>query len=136
MTDLLHPSGPVSSLTPYLAVHDAAAALDFYTAALAARETCRIVEGGRISHAEMKAGGATFFLSDEYPEEGALAPAPDAPNPVLLVLEVPDVDAALERAVAAGATTTRPPRDSFGGRLRTAKFVDPFGHRWMLTRQS
>ena len=54
-------------LTPYLAVHDGAAAIDFYQRAFGAEETGRRFtdEDGRIGHAELAIGGATIFLSDE-----------------------------------------------------------------------
>jgi len=47
-----------------------------------------------------------------------------------LVLTVPDVDAAIARAAAAGARVERPARDEPYG--RTGVVVDPYGHRWML----
>jgi PhnB protein len=50
----------------------------------------------------------------------------------MIVLDVPDVDALFQRAVAAGASVSRPLEDAFDGRLRTGKVNDPFGHRWMI----
>ena len=50
-----------------------------------------------------------------------------------LQLLVDDVDAAYERALAAGATGERPPSDQFHGN-RNASLRDPFGHRWSLTQ--
>lgn len=45
-------------------------------------------------------------------------------------LSVDDVDAWYDRAVAAGATSLRPPQDEFYG--RHAKLRDPFGHVWSI----
>src|SRR4029450_419063 len=45
-------------------------------------------------------------------------------------LTVPDVDAAVERARAVGATVERPATDAPYG--RTGVILDPYGHRWML----
>ena len=61
-----------------------------------------------------------------------LSPQTVGGSPVMIVLTVPDVDALFARAVAAGATVDRPLQDGFDGKLRTAKVIDPFGHRWML----
>ena len=44
-------------------------------------------------------------------------------------LYVKDVDAMVERAVAAGAKLTRPVADQFYGD-RTGSLEDPFGHMW------
>ena len=50
---------------------------------------------------------------------------------VALMLLVSDVDAFAERAVAAGATLFRAPRNEPHGD-RAAILFDPFGHRWFL----
>jgi len=44
---------------------------------------------------------------------------------------VVDVDASVERAVAAGATLIHGPEDMFWGD-RYARLSDPFGHQWSL----
>lgn len=121
------------AVTPYLAVKDAAAALEFYTRAFGAREIYRLPdEDGRVSHAEMRLGELPVMLSDEYPKIGVLSPQTLGGSPVMVILEVADVDALFARAVAAGAKVVRPLQDGFDGKLRTAKLDDPFGHRWML----
>ena len=56
-------------VTPYLCVHDGAAALAFYAEAFGAVEAMRVVDDdGRLGHAEFAIGDVTFYLSDEYPE--------------------------------------------------------------------
>jgi len=120
--------------TPYLCVADTAAALDFYRRAFGAVETMRVTQpDGRIGHAEIRVGGAPIFISDEYPEIGVRAPASLGGSPVMVVLDVPDVDAAYARAVAAGATVDRPVAGPSGVSPRNGKLTDPFGHRWMLS---
>jgi PhnB protein len=47
---------------------------------------------------------------------------------------VDNVDAAAERAKAAGATVTRRPSDQFYGH-RSAGLTDPFGHEWLVQRE-
>lgn len=125
-----------NTITPYLCVKDAASALDFYTCAFGAVETSRMHDdSGRISHAEFAIGDAVLMISDEHPEINVFSPETIGGSPVLLVLNVADVDALFAQAVAAGATVDRPLQDSFEGALRTGKLADPFGQRWMITTQ-
>lgn len=120
------------TLTPYLCCRDAAQAIQFYVDALGAEETMRLAEpNGRIGHAELRLGAAAFFVSDEYPDHGALSPQALDGTPVTLHLYVDDVDAAVARAAAAGAVVERAPQDQFYGD-RSATIRDPFGHRWMV----
>lgn len=123
-----------SPLIPYLAVADAAAALDWYREVLGAMETTRFVsDDGRVGHAEIVIGGARLFLADEHPEIGVVGPAALGGTSVSLHLEVIDVDHSYQRAVDAGATSLRPPDDQNHGN-RNATITDPFGHRWMLSQ--
>jgi PhnB protein len=47
------------------------------------------------------------------------------------MIYVPDVDAAFERALAAGATRVRPVEDQFYGD-RSGTLADPYGYQWTL----
>lgn len=121
------------TITPYIAVSDAARAIAWYAEVLGARETVRYTDDsdGRIGHAELDIGGAMLMLSDEYPDFEALAPTTIGGTPAALHVVVPDVDAVWDRAIAAGAEGRRPPEDQpYGERMST--FVDPFGHRWLV----
>jgi PhnB protein len=121
-------------ITPYISVHDGAGALDWYVTALGATETVRYVgDDGRIGHAEFVLHGATVMLSDAYPEIGVVAANSSAGSSCALHVEVPDCDAAHERAVANGATSMAAPADQPHG-SRNATILDPFGHRWMLSQ--
>ena len=125
------PAG-TQTVTPHLTVQDAAAALDFYRRAFGAEELFRLVEpGGRVGHAEIRIGNSTVMLCDEYPDFGALSPPTIGGSPVKLHLYVPDVDAFVAGAVAAGATLLRPVADQFYGD-RTGMIADPFGHCWHI----
>ncbi len=116
----------------YLCVADAARAIDFYAQAFGAAEKFRLVEpGGRVGHAELDFGGTTVMVCDEYPEMNIRGPQPGAPTSVTIHLHVDDADAAIERAVAAGARLERPPSDAFYGE-RGGSVFDPFGHRWLI----
>lgn len=120
------------TVTPYLTVNDAAAALAFYVQAFGAEEILRLnMPGGKIGHAEFKIGESNFMISDEYPHPSSTSPARLGGSTVKLHLYLTDVDASFARAIAAGATATMPPADQFWGD-RMGSVVDPFGHHWML----
>lgn len=122
-------------LTPYISVHDGAAALDWYRDAMGATETVRYVgDDGRLGHAEFVVAGARVMLSDAYPEIGVVAATSYEGSSCALHLEVADCDAMHERAVELGAASSMAPTDQPHG-ARTATIVDPYGHRWMLSQQ-
>ena len=73
------------------------------------------------------------MMADEFPEIGVVSPTTLGDSPVLLYLDVVDVDHVHARAVASGATSVMAPEDQPHGN-RTATIVDPFGHRWMLSQ--
>jgi PhnB protein len=135
MTERRADATGIRAVTPYLAVRNARAAIAFYTAAFRARQKL-LLEGqdGRIGHATLGIGPAEIYLADEHPEfENFVGPETLAGTSVILDLEVDDVDAAVERAVAAGATLIRPPDHPESG-VQAGKVRDPFGHVWLITR--
>ncbi len=122
----------IHELFAYLRVDDAAEAIRFYERAFGATEKYRLVEpSGRIGHVELDFGGTIVMLSDEYPEYGLRGPKAIGGTPFTIHLHVDDADAAIERAVAAGAELVRPPSDAFYGE-RSGTVRDPFGHEWMI----
>jgi uncharacterized glyoxalase superfamily protein PhnB len=122
----------VHTVTPYLIVKGADRALDFYEKAFGADVTVRMPgPNGKIMHAEFRIGDSFVFLSEEAPNMGSVAPQPGTPTPISLHLYVEDVDAAYNRAVAAGATSQMAPADMFWGD-RFSKVSDPFGHAWSI----
>jgi len=117
---------------PYLAVHDAKAALEFYKLAFGAEEVMRFPQpDGKIGHAEMKIGDAHIMLADEYPENNVLGPKAIGGTPVQIMIYVPNVDQVVDQALAAGATLDRPVADQFYGD-RNGGLTDPFGHKWWV----
>jgi PhnB protein len=72
------------------------------------------------------------MLADEFPEFGNVSPATLNGTTVRLHLEVDDVDAVCERAVAAGAVVLIPVADQFYGH-RAGRLRDPFGHEWIVS---
>ena len=105
------------TLTPYLTVHDGAAALRFYREAFGAEELFRM-DGpdGTIGHAEMTIGDSPFMLADEMEVDLEL---------VLLV------DVSRSMTLEAGAKEVMPVKDQFYGD-RSGSVEDPFGHRWTI----
>lgn len=124
-------------MTPYLSVHDGAAAIEFYKSAFGATEVMRMPgENGKgIGHADLELFGRMHvMLADEHPAIGFRGPRSLGGSPVMLHVYVDDVDAAVERAVAAGAKIVRPVADQFYGD-RGGCIEDPFGHQWYLATQ-
>lgn len=125
------PSG-FHSLTPHLICAGADRAIAFYIAAFGAEVLSRLPgPGGLVMHASLRIGDAVLMLNDEFPDHGVHGPQHFGGSAVTLHLFVPDVDASVARAVAAGATVLMPPADMFWGD-RYAQLSDPFGHRWSL----
>jgi len=127
----------ISAVTPYLIVDGASAAIDWYREAFGAEEVARMTGGaGRIAHAELRIGPASIFVADEHPQyESIVGPAKVGGTPVYLDVETDDVVALHDRAVAAGATSIRAPTDPAMA-VQSAKVRDPFGHIWLITRNS
>ena len=120
------------NVTPYLCVRDAARAIEFYKEAFGATEFKRMeMPGGKIGHAEIKIGDSYVALADEFPEMNFLSPQSIGGTATQFMLYDEDVDARVERAVAAGARLTRPVKDQFYGD-RTGSVEDPFGHHWYI----
>jgi PhnB protein len=122
----------VHEVYPYLRVHGASEAIDFYTRAFGAKELFRLTEpSGRIGHAEIKIGPATVMLADEYPEHDIRGPRSLGGTTFSIHLHVGDVDEAFKQAVSAGASVVQPLKDQFYGE-RSGTVRDPFGHEWLL----
>jgi PhnB protein len=121
------------SLTPYIAVRNAAEAIRFYIEAFGAVELFRLVDpsNGRIGHAELRVGSGLLMLSDESEQFGARSPETLGGSPVRLHLDVPDAAAAFARALRRGATEVRKLELQFYG-YRQGLVADPFGYTWFI----
>jgi PhnB protein len=82
-------------------------------------------------HALLTIGGEMVMIESEWPTLPSRAPAPDGSSPVMIFVYVPDVDQALERAVARGAKLLIPAQNQFWGD-RSALIMDPSGHVWTV----
>ncbi|SKA09067.1 VOC family protein [Novilysobacter spongiicola] len=124
------------TVTPYLIVDDAAAAIDFYQRALGATELYRLPmkdANGRdvVGHAEIRIGDSTIMLSDEWPDMQALGPKARGGATSTFMIYCDNADHAFQQALDAGATADKPVEDQFWGD-RMGTVVDPFGHKWTL----
>jgi len=112
------------TVTPRLALSDAAAGIEFYKAAFGAKELGERyhMPDGALVHAELLIGDSVVMVKDAQDDEFT----------ALLATYWPDVDAVWERAVRAGAEVVYPLSDQFYGE-RGGRVADPFGNQWMLS---
>lgn len=119
------------TVTPYFLVRDAEAFLRFLVDGFGGYETCRhLREDGRIAHAQVVLGSgparATVMLGEasaEYP-----------PMPASYYLYVADADAAMARAIAAGAEPVMAVDDKpYGDRQGAVR--DPQGNLWWISQR-
>src|SRR5687767_7862562 len=101
------------SVTPYLVVDDANAAIKFYERAFGATEKFRMPMGNRVGHAELQIGDSVVMLADEFPDMGHLGPKSRGGPTSSILLYVEDVDTAFNKAINAGATQQRPLENQF-----------------------
>ncbi len=125
------------SLSPYLAVADAQAAIDFYVQALGAQVDFKLIDpsDGRIGHAELTFGTTRLFIADEYPDFGAVGPHTLGGSPVKFHLNVADADAFVAKAARHGASVLRAVKLEFHGH-RTGLIADPFGYSWFVASKA
>ena len=121
-----------STVTPYLAVDDASAAIEFYKRAFGAREHVRMpAPDGKIGHAELEIGDSKIMLSDPFPQSKTRPPKELGGTTSGVFLYVEDVDSAFQQALDAGASVEMAPEDMFWGD-RFGSITDPYGHAWQI----
>ncbi|HET9364370.1 MAG TPA: VOC family protein [Candidatus Angelobacter sp.] len=133
MAKTKNPPDGYNSLTPYLIVKGAAAAIDFYTNVFGATEIMRMPQpDGRIGHAELRIGDSVFMLADEFPEAEAMSPKTFGGTTVGLMIYVDDADSMFNKAISMGGKVKKPMVDQFYGD-RNGTFEDPWGHKWTIS---
>lgn len=123
---------PARGALPYLIVKGAADAIGYYQRVFGAVQVVRLDAPDGVLHAELRVGPSSFMLTEERAQMGAMSPLTLGGSSSRAVLYVPDVDAVVARALAAGATPTMPVADQFWGD-RSGAIVDPFGHHWVIS---
>ncbi|WP_295118772.1 glyoxalase/bleomycin resistance/extradiol dioxygenase family protein [uncultured Leifsonia sp.] len=129
-TDHGTPRG-ASSITPFLAIPDARGAIAFYRDVFGARVVDVTEMGGVVAHAVLDFGHGLLQLGEPMPDYHLVAPPSGDDDCYSLGLYVPDVDAVVAAAEAAGAVIREPVADFVSGD-RYASIRDPFGVRWSI----
>ena len=122
------------TVTPYLTINGAAAAIDWYKKAFGAKELEREpTPDGKLMHARIRIGDSIVMMSDVFPGAGGQAPDILGNSPVTLHVYLKNVDKMWQQAVDAGAKVTMPLDNQFWGE-RYGQITDPFGHHWSLSQ--
>lgn len=128
-----------AAIEVYLTVNNGLEAIEFYKKAFGAEVAYQELteDGKQVMHASLVAFGGHFMLSDYFPEYiKDVAPRSaesKASITVQINLQTPqEVDAAISRAVAAGATVSTPAEDTFWV-MRYGRIKDPYGYVWALS---
>lgn len=111
----------LGSVVPYLHPHSARAHIDFLQRAFGAEPIQVVEQGGRVMHAAVRIGDAVIEMGE--PGDATANPSNG------LFFFVDDVEAAYQRALAAGATSVRPPAEVPAG-MFSAIVRDPEGYLW------
>lgn len=129
-------TGERNTITAYLCLNNAKAALEFYKNAFGATQVMEpfVMPSGKIGHAELHIGNSKIMLSDEFPDMDVKSASSFGGSPIKLMLSVPDVDEFVQRAVTAGAEIVRPIENQFHGE-RSGQIRDPFGYVWGVGTQ-
>ena len=116
----------MTQIVAQLSVRRGPDAVAFYKAAFGAVVDYQVGDSEIV--AQLSVGDATFWVADESPANANFSPETVGGGTVRILLLVDDPDAAIARAVAAGASEVYPAADEHGWRL--GRIVDPFGHHW------
>jgi len=116
-----------ATVTPYFFVHDAEKFIAFLVEGLGGKETLRSLRpDGRVANCQVQLGTATVMAS----EAGGSYP----PMPAACYLFVENADAAVARAVSAGAELEMAVQDMpYGDRQGGVR--DPHGNLWWLSQR-
>ncbi|CAI9107295.1 OLC1v1006619C1 [Oldenlandia corymbosa var. corymbosa] len=122
----------------YLEAPKANDAVQFFKAAFGAEEVNRVVYPKRkadqefplLLSAELKLGSSAFLVSDFVADDSA-CPVKAVTTGFVFSMETEDVDAAVEKAVKAGATSEGVTELGCGTRM--AKVQDPYGNTWLVS---
>jgi PhnB protein len=122
----------MTTISPELSVRRGREAVEFYKAAFGASEIYRV--GGIDEHeavvSQLAIGNATFWVSDESPENRHYSPESLGGSTVRVLLVADDPAAVAARAVSLGATEVAPVERQHGWLL--GRIEDPFGHHWEI----
>jgi uncharacterized glyoxalase superfamily protein PhnB len=120
----------MQTIFPLLRYNDARGAIRWLCAAFGFIELFSVPESGpTVRHAQLKLGTNLIMLGSVRPDDGMASPQELGAATQALSVYVDDLDAHFERARAAGARITSPPKDTdFGAREYHVRDVE--GHPW------
>ena len=123
------------TVTPYLVIKGASKAIEFYKKAFNAKILSRNpVQDGRILNAQIRIGNSIVMLSEEFPGSDAKSPASLGSSTVTLHIYSRDAEKLWRQAISAGAKIMMPVENQFWGEYY-GQLVDPFGHRWSISKR-
>jgi PhnB protein len=131
------PEAPISAaIEVYLTVSNGLEAIEFYRRAFGAQVVYQELteDKQKVMHASLAAFGGHFMLSDHFPQYitdvGPREANAQGSVTMQINMQTPqEVDAAMARALAAGATVTMPATDTFWV-MRYGRLKDPYGYVW------
>lgn len=120
---------------PQLYIKSGITDVSFYEKAFGAVELRRFSnDDGSIHVCELSIEGTLFHLHEENLRLRTYEPGRHNSTTVTIGLFVPDVDAVMKKAIAAGALEISPAQDYDYG-YRQGEFKDPFGHCWLIEKK-
>jgi len=128
---------PISAaIEVYLTVSNGLEAIEFYKRAFGAQVVYQELteDKQKVMHASLAAFGGHFMLSDHFPQYITDVSPREANAQGSVTMQInmqtpQEVDAAMARAAAAGATVTMPATDTFWV-MRYGRLKDPYGYVW------
>jgi PhnB protein len=123
------------SFAPQLYIQNGVSDISFYEKAFGAVELRRFSNtDGTVHVAELSIEGALFHLHEETKKTQQISPLKINSTTVLIGLFVPNVDAVMAKAVAAGASVLAAAQ-SYDYGYRQGEILDPFGHIWLIEQK-
>jgi PhnB protein len=112
------------SITPYLIAQGVSKLIEFLKEAFDAKEIFRMANpDGTVAHAEVRIGDSVVMMGEAGGEHKAM--------PCSIHLYVNDMDTTYVRALEAGATSLREPKNEFYGD-RSSGVKDQWGNHWWI----
>ena len=129
------PTPPNPFFAPELIINNGVKDISFYQHAFGATQhLCFHNDDGSIHVAELSINDAIFHIHEVTDTRHFFPATKHNGTTVCIGLFVPDVDAVMAAAIAAGATEITPAQDHDYG-YRQAMLKDPFGHLWQIQKK-
>jgi PhnB protein len=119
---------------PQLLINNGVKDISFYAKAFGATENfCLRNDDDSVHVAELSIDGTIFHLH-EVTKPHFFSPDKHNGTTAIIGLFVPDVDAVMNRAIAAGAEEISAAKD-YDYNYRQGEIKDPFGHHWLIEKK-